>query len=137
MDFFVRLTSKISRQSRERGVPKPVDTADEVIINCGSIVCVPCLDLHMLAAPGETVCNLLRNTKSTIARYTHNISLRKRIQRKEKENLLPASPLRSMAAFQPHLKSTMIQLKIDIREYSGLGQTRTAPKDSAVPEWGS
>jgi len=43
-----------------------VDTADEVIINCGSIVCVPCLDLHMLPAPGKTVCNLLRNTKSTI-----------------------------------------------------------------------
>jgi len=31
----------------------------------------------------------------------------------------------------------MIQLKIDIREYTGLGQTRTALKDSAVPEWGS
>jgi hypothetical protein len=42
-----------------------------------------------------------------------------------------------MTACKLYLKSAMIQLKIDIREHTGLGQTQAAPKDSAVPEWGS
>jgi hypothetical protein len=87
------------------------------------------LDFRTLAAPRETMRDWLRNTNCTVRQPC--------IRCQSVESVLPASPLCCVALFQPPLKSTMIQLKIDIREHTGLGQTQAAPKDSALPEWGS
>jgi hypothetical protein len=47
------------------------------------------------------------------------------------------TPLRHVAALQPHPNSSLIQRKIDIRAHAGFGHTQATPKDSAVPEWGT